>query len=158
MAVQATQQTAKTDVVIGGIDTGVEGYAVETQFAKVDCGTAFINEYWGSYLDYSPYTKIEIYLPYIGIKELSPDNFMGKNVHVEYHVDLLTGAAVAFISDDSRTLSVYPCNIASQIPLTGCCNLLSRLGDRLPVFPILYHYRMSQHPGRNSLPSCRKRC
>ena len=40
------------------------------QYLVYDCGSLNLNEYWGSALDYSPYTKAEIFLPYIGVKEI----------------------------------------------------------------------------------------
>ena len=71
---------------------------VSKQFYELDCGSIFINEYGRNCFDYSPYTQITIFLPYIGYRELPVDEVMGKNVGVVYHIDVLTGDCIAFVT------------------------------------------------------------
>lgn len=71
---------------------------VSKQFYELDCGSIFINEYGRNCFDYSPYTQITIFLPYIGYRELPVDEIMGKNVGVVYHIDVLTGDCIAFVT------------------------------------------------------------
>lgn len=72
--------------------------SVANQYFDVDCGEVAINEYWGSCFDYEPFTKIQIWLPYIGYRDLPVDEVMGKTIKVLYRCDCLTGDCVAFIS------------------------------------------------------------
>lgn len=74
--------------------------AVSNQYKEIDCGTVFIKNYWGSCFDYEPFTKIQIWLPYIGYRDLSVDEIMGNSISVKYHCDCLTGDCVAFILDN----------------------------------------------------------
>ena len=106
-------------VKIGNIDTGVAMTVAASQYVEVDCGTLNIQEFWGAYLDYDPYTQVEIYLPYIGIRPLSADCVMGKSVHVVYHVDILSGACVAYISVGGTVLFSYIGQCSASIPITG---------------------------------------
>ena len=48
-------------VTVGNVNTGVSMNLVSSQFYTVDCGSLTIANYSGSYLDYNPHTKIEIY-------------------------------------------------------------------------------------------------
>lgn len=107
------------DVTVGNISTGVKMTVAASQYVEVDCGTLNVNEYWGAYLDYDPYTKAEIYLPYIGIHPLSTDDIMNKSVHVVYHVDILSGACCAYVQCGETVLYSFIGQCASSIPITG---------------------------------------
>lgn len=106
-------------VTVGNISTGISMTTASSQYVKVDCGTINVNEYWGAYLDYEPFTKAEIYLPYIGIHPLSVDDIMGKPVHVVYHVDILSGACCAYVKCGDSILYSFLGQCASSIPVTG---------------------------------------
>lgn len=106
-------------VTVGNISTGISMTTASSQYVEVDCGTINVNEYWGAYLDYEPFTKAEIYLPYIGIHPLSVDDIMGKPVHVVYHVDILSGACCAYVKCGDSVLYSFLGQCASSIPVTG---------------------------------------
>ena len=76
---------------VGNISTGVTMHYFTSQFYDFDCGTFELMEYYNSYLDYAPYTKVSIFLPYIGDKQLSTDEGMNKTLGVKYRFDLATG-------------------------------------------------------------------
>ena len=107
------------EVKVGNIGTGVSMTTAATQYVSVDCGTLNVEEYWGAYLDYDPYTKAEIYLPYIGTHPVAIDDVMGKSVHVVYHIDILSGACIAFIQCGGTVIYSFAGQCASSIPITG---------------------------------------
>lgn len=115
----AVPNGGQSTVTVGNISTGVSMNKAATQYVAVDCGTLNVNEYWGAYLDYDPYTKAEIYLPYIGTHPLAVDDIMGKAVHVVYHVDVLSGACCAFVKCGSSVLYTFVGQCAASIPITG---------------------------------------
>ena len=106
-------------VMVGNIDTGISMTTASSQYVEVDCGSVDVEEYWGSYLDYDPYTEIQIYLPYIGIHALKSDDVVGRTVTVKYHVDVLSGACIAYIKCGSSVLYSFVGQCASSIPITG---------------------------------------
>lgn len=106
-------------VKVGNIDTGVSMTKAAKQFVNVDCGTINVKEYWGAYLDYSPFTKAEIFLPFIGTHMINIDDIMGKAVHVKYKVDILSGACVVNIKCGGAILYSYSGQCAATIPITG---------------------------------------
>lgn len=107
------------NVTVGNIPTGVSMPVCDSQYLSIDCGSINVNEYWGAYLDYSPYTKAELYLPYCGIHPIDIDDIMGKTVNVVYHVDILTGACVAYVKCGNSVLYSYIGQCASSIPVSG---------------------------------------
>lgn len=119
-AIPVLPQTDPPETIfIGNFNTHETADTVKNEFRVVDCGTVNINEYWGSALDYSPYTKVEIFLPFIGIKELTPEDTMKTTVHVKYYIDMLTGECVAFIKCGQSVLYHFTGDCKLQIPLTG---------------------------------------
>lgn len=110
--------TAK-QVTVGNIPTGISMSVADNQFIEVDCGSINVNEHWGAYLDYSPYTKCELYLPYCGIHPIDTDDIMATTVKVVYHVDILTGACCAYVKCGGSVLYTFTGQLATTIPITG---------------------------------------
>lgn len=109
----------QTNIIIGNIITNATGLRLNTQFVSKDFGTIDINEFWGAFLDYSPYTQIEIYLPFIGIKPLSIDDVMGKTLGLTYNIDIVTGGCVAFITVNDSVLYQFVGQCAMPVPVTA---------------------------------------
>lgn len=107
------------EVKVGNIGTGISLTVAASQFVEVDCGSIDVNEYWGAYLDYEPYTQAQIFLPYIGTRPISVDDIMGKTVRVVYHVDILTGACCCFVKCGDSVLYTYNGQCSIPIPITG---------------------------------------
>lgn len=118
LPVQIPTSGAK-EVKVGNIGTGISLNVASTQFVEVDCGTINVNEYWGAYLDYSPYTHAQIYLPYVGVRPISVDEIMGKSVNVNYHVDILTGACCCFVKCGDSVLYSFNGQCSIPIPITA---------------------------------------
>lgn len=102
------------------------------QFKEIDCGSVLCSAYYGSCFDYSPYTKIQLWLPFIGFVQLDPDEVMEMQISVKYHVDCMTGDCVAYVSTGSsvmqpRVLGIYNGNCGMQTPMarTSYDNVIS---------------------------------
>ena len=70
---------------------------VPDRYSEIDCGTVIVPEFYGNYLDYSPYSQAYIYLPFIGIVEVSIDDIVGHAVNIRYRVDSYSGSCIAMI-------------------------------------------------------------
>lgn len=106
-------------VKVGNIDTGVQMTKANSQYVTVNCGSINVNEYWGAYLDYAPFTKAEIYLPYIGTHAINIDDIMGKTISVQYIVDILSGACNATIKCGTAVLYEFIGHCSASIPISG---------------------------------------
>ena len=117
------------DVVVGLVNTHLKMNYLNSQWVVLDCGTLDISEVLGGYTDYDPYTRIDIFLPYIGVRPLKVDDFMPGTMQVKYIVDLLTGTCVALISstkseqheydDETGVMYQFTGNCATQVPVTA---------------------------------------
>lgn len=117
--------TAK-EVKVGNIGTGINMLPVSEQYYRLDCGTITIPEYWGTYLDYEPYFTMDLYLPYIGSVPISTDDVKRNwvetktgTIQVVYHVDILSGACVAYILCNGSVAYEYAGSCLTQLPITG---------------------------------------
>ena len=114
---------AAQNITVGYLDSGVPSRIVTEQYTTVDCGEVNCYEYFGNVLDYNPYTKLRLYLPFIGIIDLSNSDAMRSNIDVVYHVDVLTGACLAEVrikrDGGGGTLYQYAGNAATTLPISS---------------------------------------
>lgn len=82
----------------GYLDSGVSSKVVTNQYTSIDCGTVNLREYFGNVFDYEPYTKVSIFLPFIGIVPLDVEYILRSSISVDYKVDVITGACLANIT------------------------------------------------------------
>lgn len=110
-------------IVVGYLDSGVTSKTVGAQYTTIDCGTVSLNEYYQNVYDYSPFTEVSIYLPFIGIHQLDVGDVMRSSISVVYHVDVITGACLAEVQvhRDGATavLYQYSGNAAVTYPISS---------------------------------------
>lgn len=83
------------NIKVGYLDSGCPAAKVTDQYKTINCGTVNVREYFGNVFDYSPYTEVQLYLPFIGVVKLDTADVMRGSVTVIYHVDVITGACLA---------------------------------------------------------------
>lgn len=97
--------------------------SVPDRYTEINCGSAVIPEYYGNYLDYSPYSKAYIYLPFIGIQEVSVDDIVGHAVNITYRVDSYNGSCIAIVTvakmGYSNTIYQFNGNCSVELPIAG---------------------------------------
>lgn len=96
---------------------------VRQRYTTIDCGSMVVPEYYGNYLDYAPYSKAHVYLPFIGIVELDVDDIVGHGINITYHIDSYNGSCIAQITvaktDYQNTVYQFSGNCSVEIPLAG---------------------------------------
>lgn len=125
---------ANRDIQVGYINSGVQSKIVTEQYTEIDCGTVTINEYFGDARDYSPFTQVYCYLPFIGIVELNADDVVNSTLGIKYKIDVLTGCCLAQLTVKKygldAVLYTYTGNCAVQMPITSG-NYLSTVSSLL---------------------------
>lgn len=107
----------------GNYDFKFEAPVVHGNIIDVECGSVTVEELHHSLLDYSPFSRLTIYLPFIGFMDLDDKMVMGKTVRVNYRVDVLSGRCLAevYTMIDNSTescIASYAGTIASDEPLS----------------------------------------
>lgn len=118
-----TQYLTDKNIIVGNVDSSVLSNALSRQYVEFDCGEISINEYWGSYADYTPYTNIEIYLPFCGVSSLKVSEVMGATIHLRYIIDLACGKCVALLKVKKENVDAvlysFDGNCGVQSPLNA---------------------------------------
>lgn len=110
---------APFEIKLGGYATGVSAPKIHTMIRKINCGTIPISRYYGNYLDYSPYTKLKLYLPYIGEIDIDPDEAMQRILGVVYEVNVITGDLVGIVTLDGSVFYQSSGNCSAQLPISS---------------------------------------
>ena len=121
------------DCTVANLGFDASGAPLTKQFVKESFGTLTVNENWGSFLDYTN-TKVELYLPFIGVVDLDPNEVIGGTISLDYTIDFFTGMCVANVLC-TKSISIphkgipitaaqysqhsYQGNCAVQIPVTA---------------------------------------
>lgn len=143
--IQPSVGTAE-EVKFCGVGSNISMNPLSSQYAHISCGSlskqSILNAFFGSALDYSNYTHVELFLPFIGFVPLPADEVINAGLSIEYNLDYLTGECVAFVHvtkdmivgrDDSSdhpdnppndmhissVLHTYKGNFLASAPLTG---------------------------------------
>lgn len=128
----------QTHFTIGHYATEIDNVDyVTTRYYNIDMGSVTLEPLWDSYLDYEPYSRCQIYLPYIGMKDLDIDELMcptdingmmpkasGCTLSLLYRLDILTGAILAQVKISNEYLTgevryQFSGKVGYNIPLTG---------------------------------------
>lgn len=109
----------ESNIIIGTLDTNIVANKVTLYYVTVDLGSINVTEYWQNFLDYQPYTRLKLFLPYIGIVDLPTDLFMNNSVAVKYRIDIVSGACVAIVSNRDNIICTFTGNCSTKIPLSN---------------------------------------
>lgn len=119
----------KYEIEFAGSGSNVTSYRVENQYYVIDMGSLHIGGMSNSNMDYAPYAKASIFLPYCGTYALDVDEIMDADIALEYHIDIYTGACVAYLtisnkvnSDEHEVDAVmyqFTGNVLATIPVTS---------------------------------------
>lgn len=107
------------DIWFGNFNTALSAPVVNNQYLTVDCGYIDVVKFFGSAMDYSPYTKISIFIPFSGIHDLATEDVQGSRVHIKYNIDVLTGDCAINVKCGQSVLYKFTGNMKMQIPITS---------------------------------------
>lgn len=139
LPVSASQIGVQSSVLaVGNISTGLSMPHATSQYVSVDCGTVEVLPKWGAYLDFAPYSKLQLYLPYIGFVDISLDDVMNGSIGVRYSIDILSGTCIAFVKCKDHVIYEFGGSCSCQCPVTegqyknglfGVLDLISGVGQ-----------------------------
>lgn len=129
----ATVEVTWFDFAITGqqVGTGIMLTKAAKQLVEIDMGNIYLDGgdsrpfASDSVLDYSPYSRLGIYLPFIGYQELDIDECRNTKINLKYRIDILSGTCVAQITlfnesySDGKTIYQFTGNCLTQLPLTA---------------------------------------
>ena len=85
----------------------------------INVGGITIPKKYNNFLDFEPYTKVQIYLPFYGTAMLNSSLVVGRRIDISYIIDVITGTAKISIKHANKTLYEYKTTCACDLPLTS---------------------------------------
>lgn len=99
------------------VDTGVSALRISGVNPNTSA-TIEIPRMNDNFLDFEPYSKYLLYIPFCGVIQL-PDYVAGKEINVKLYPDVPTCSCTAIVTSDDRKIATVRGNIGSSIPVTS---------------------------------------
>lgn len=106
------------NIVLGFTTLSIAGYVFDSNKVITRAATFNIEKIFNSYMDYAPYTQIQLYLPFHGFIDIDTNLFMAHSLVVDYTVDVTSGLLTYYISRDKTVIQQVQTTCAIEIPLT----------------------------------------
>lgn len=113
----SSTSVAESSIKIANLDTEISASYLTWYIEDFDFGEIELKEYFQTFMDYSPYTKLSVFVPFCGIVPLNVDQFMNDKIKMKCRIDLLTGQFVVFISNSVGIVTTVSGNCAYQLPI-----------------------------------------
>lgn len=108
------------NVYLGKVQTGAAAYPLAMQQARYNFTSIPIFPKFGNcFLDYAPYTKMQLYVPFCGTIDIDAADFMGRSLSVEMVIDFITGTVTAYVLANELVVTSLTGTCAIDIPITG---------------------------------------
>ena len=112
----------KTNIAIGWFRTRGESSKAYTSSSEVTRNKIFETIIWKRYnnfLDYEPYTRMSLYFPFCGMKELPLATFMGHNIEIYSVINHRTGEIEVIICVDEKQWGNMTGNCSEELQLSA---------------------------------------
>lgn len=117
---EVPKSASPVKIKLGKAETNVSAYLMEkAAYFYLFQGKPIAPKFADSFLDYEPYTKMELYVPFCGTIQLNPADIIDRDLNVQLVVDFTTGTATGFVMSDDLVIETVNGNIAIDIPVTG---------------------------------------
>lgn len=81
-------------------------------------GTINIVRTFKDWRDFEPYTKLYVYLPYVGTFQLQLSRYYGKSTEIRYYFDLRTGSCLVALLANGVLIDYFNGQLGVQLPVT----------------------------------------
>ena len=85
----------------------------------INVGSITLPRKYNNFLDFEPYTKVQIYLPFYGCAMLDSSLVIGRTISIKYIIDVITATAKIKIIHDNKTLYEFKTSCGSDLPITS---------------------------------------
>lgn len=85
----------------------------------INVGNITLPRKYNNFLDFEPYTKVQIYLPFYGCAMLDSSLVIGRTITIKYIIDVITATAKIKIIHDNKTLYEFKTTCGSDLPITS---------------------------------------
>lgn len=107
-------------LTIGNVDMGQDAYVITNK--QVYSSQEFVfGEIFTKrkFLNYEPYLKLQLYLPFVGNVNISPQEVIGNRVQIKWIIDFVTGNLETVVCINGKQRFTYNSQCGVDIPLSA---------------------------------------
>ena len=134
--------TSQGKLQLGLYDTNIDCYDLHLVSEMYEMGEILIQPHFNNFADYDGYSKMEVWLPFLGAVDISLNDVIGKYLKFRLGVDYISGQGIWYIcvgneptnatsiyvdlleGANDRILSTHTCQLGMQLPI-GTTNTAS---------------------------------
>ena len=105
-------------LVLGNVTTTANAVPCNESIT-INVGSITLPRKYNNFLDFEPYTKVQIYLPFYGCAMLDSSLVIGRTITIKYIIDVITATAKIKIIHDNKTLYEFKTTCGSDLPITS---------------------------------------
>ena len=110
----------KTHVNLGKNQGEAQGYLSYNVFNSIQfAGVSIYPKFGKSFLDFSPYTEYELYIPFCGTVKLDPGEILDHVLSVRMEIDLISGVCISYILADNLVIETVTGSVAADMQVAG---------------------------------------
>lgn len=105
-----------------GMQNNAYIFPVTKQFSEFDLGSIEVARHFNNFLDFEPYSKMQLYMPFIGIRDVDINEFMGGTISLQYIIDYISGNVTVHVHSNlhpARPLYIFNGSCSVPVPITG---------------------------------------
>lgn len=112
--------SSDSEIVLGNVEMGVNGNILANNYSyEHEIGSVAISKHYNSFMDFAPYTRLMLYLPYVGVVELDNSLFMGRTLTIKYIIDIVLGTATVNLYANGIIIQKIGCQVGVDIPISS---------------------------------------
>jgi len=125
MPVEEINYTESGNIILGTVDCGDDSASniIDNPYIEMILGQVQIPKYFNDFRDYSPYSTMKIYLPFVSWNNLNINDFVGHDLKLTATVNIITGELVYHVLRvDSLTeieLNTFNGNCSNTLPVSA---------------------------------------
>ena len=110
-----------SNIFIGNVDMGISGSKLSGTIPIFE-SKAFNISTSGKiplWANFEPYTRLSLFLPYVGFKEIPTNQFMGDSLRIKAIIDITVGTIKYILYNSKGKVCTFDGKIAIDIPITA---------------------------------------
>ena len=116
-------------IKLGFRELTTQANKITTEYVSVDLGSINLTEFYHMFIDYNPFTRAKLFLPFVGYVPIEPEYFQDGTLAVKYKFNVYDGSFTANVivtpnqdkisKMQDTVIGVYTGTAIVHIPLTG---------------------------------------
>lgn len=97
---------------------------ITTEYVDVSLGSISIDEFYTQFIDYQPFTRAKLFLPFIGFVPLEPEYFQSGSIEVKYRFNVYDGSFICgVLASPNANVSQMSSSMIAQYAGTACVHI-----------------------------------